>query len=151
MSTAYQCTADGFYIGEIEDYGLLPNGATHVRPPVQKDGFAIRFDGKKWEYVEDHKGKSGYLDGKPFTMNEYGPLPKGFGETPPPPSADELAGQVRSKRDALLAETDKFMIPDFPIDPGKLDAVKAYRKALRDITKQAGFPKDVEWPVNPME
>ncbi len=70
---------------------------------------------------------------------------------PEPLSDEELAAQVRMERDGKLQETDKYLIADFPIDADKLEAVKAYRTALRDITKQEGFPHNVTWPKNPMK
>ena len=42
-----------------------------------------------------------------------------------------------------------FVMPDYPSDPKDLEEVKAYRQALRDITKQSGFPRDVTWPELP--
>lgn len=65
------------------------------------------------------------------------------------PTVDELASQVRTERDRRLTETDWYMMPDYPTDPETLEFVKNYRKALRDITLQSGFPRDVEWPVMP--
>lgn len=67
----------------------------------------------------------------------------------PPVSLEVLAENVRSERDSRLAETDWYMMPDYPADPETLEVVKSYRKALRDITLQSGFPRDVEWPVMP--
>lgn len=72
--------------------------------------------------------------------------------TPPyEPTDEELARQVRDKRDRKLKETDWYMMPDYPADPETLEVVKNYRKALRDITLQSGFPRDVKWPVEPRE
>lgn len=67
----------------------------------------------------------------------------------PPVSLEILAENVRSERDRRIAETDWYMMPDYPADPDTLEVVKGYRKALRDITLQSGFPRDVEWPVVP--
>lgn len=67
----------------------------------------------------------------------------------PPPTLDELESQVRAERDMKITETDYYMMPDYPADPETLELVKSYRKALRDITLQSGFPRDVEWPVVP--
>lgn len=67
----------------------------------------------------------------------------------PPVSLEILAENVRSERDRRIAETDYYMTPDYPADPETLEVVKNYRKALRDITLQSGFPRDVEWPVVP--
>lgn len=65
------------------------------------------------------------------------------------PTDEELARQVRDERDRKLEETDWYMMPDYPTDPETLEVVKNYRKALRDITLQSGFPRNVEWPVVP--
>ena len=67
----------------------------------------------------------------------------------PEPTVQELASSVRSKRDAKLSATDYLVVPDYPISPEDLEAVKAYRQALRDIPEQSGFPKNVQWPVEP--
>lgn len=67
----------------------------------------------------------------------------------PPVSLEVLSEYVRSERNRRLAETDWYMMSDYPADPETLEVVKGYRKALRDITLQSGFPRDVEWPVMP--
>lgn len=67
----------------------------------------------------------------------------------PEPTDADIAERVRANRDRRLAETDWYMMPDYPADPEILELVKGYRKALRDITLQSGFPRDVEWPVMP--
>lgn len=67
----------------------------------------------------------------------------------PPVSLGILAENVRSERDRRIAETDYYMMPDYPADPETLEVVKRYRKALRDITLQSGFPRDFKWPVVP--
>lgn len=71
-------------------------------------------------------------------------------EVPPyVPTDEELADRIRRDRDEKLEETDFFVMPDYPSDPKDLEEVKTYRQALRDITKQSGFPKDVTWPELP--
>ena len=67
----------------------------------------------------------------------------------PEPTVQELASMVRSQRDAKLSDTDYLVVPDYPISPEDLEAVKVYRQALRDIPEQSGFPKNVQWPVEP--
>lgn len=62
--------------------------------------------------------------------------------------AAQLAKGIRAERGRLLAACDWTQLPDAPVD----DRVwKTYRKALRDITKQKGFPASVVWPVPPEE
>ena len=67
----------------------------------------------------------------------------------PEPTDEEVAEQVRAERDRRIAETDWYMMPDYPADPETLEVVKGYRKALRDITFQSGFPRAFKWPVVP--
>lgn len=85
---------------------------------------------------------------------------------------DELAAEVRTKRDALLADTDKdfvldrinLNIPEKVTASTMLNAVKdifavlgtvcsgemaKYRQALRDMPEQEGFPYNVKFPVKP--
>ena len=62
---------------------------------------------------------------------------------------EELAREARDKRDRLLDESDWYVMPDYPATASGLTAVKTYRQALRDISKQAGFPRGIEWPVKP--
>ena len=53
---------------------------------------------------------------------------------------------VRADRNKRLADCDWTQLPDAPVDA---QAWATYRQALRDITAQAGFPWDVQWPVAP--
>lgn len=64
--------------------------------------------------------------------------------------ADE-AKAVRAKRNLLLEESDKEMLIDRieREDEQYVNAVKAYRQALRDIPEQEGFPYDVVYPTKP--
>ena len=48
-------------------------------------------------------------------------------------------------RDKLLATTDVWALSDRTMTAEQM----AYRQALRDITDQAGFPKDITWPTKP--
>jgi hypothetical protein len=63
-------------------------------------------------------------------------------KTPKPMNAAE----ARLTRDNILSKTDWTQLPDAPVDK---EAWATYRQALRDITEQDGFPKDVEWPTRP--
>lgn len=85
---------------------------------------------------------------------------------------NNLAAEVRAKRDALLAETDKefaldrvnLTIPEKVTASTMLNVIKdifselgtvyngsmaRYRQALRDIPQQEGFPYDVKYPIKP--
>ena len=56
---------------------------------------------------------------------------------------ESLANAARAKRDAMIKETDLYVLPDYPAVP---EGIAEYRQALRDITEQPGFPHDVTWP-----
>lgn len=62
-------------------------------------------------------------------------------ETPTP-----TVGQIRTKRNELLADTDWTQVADAPVDQA---AWATYRQALRDVPEQEGFPVDVVWPEKP--
>jgi len=62
----------------------------------------------------------------------------------------EAFAALRAERDKRLADTDYMVMPDYPIDAVKLDSVKAYRQALRDLPAQEGAPwidGEIPWPV----
>lgn len=70
-----------------------------------------------------------------------------------PASQDEItqrtaakAIEIRSRRNALLVESDWTQLADSPTDK---TAWATYRQALRDVTTQQGFPWEVSWPVEP--
>lgn len=50
---------------------------------------------------------------------------------------------VRAQRDELLLQTDWAALSDRVLTP----EMAAYRQALRDVTKQQGFPYNVVWPI----
>jgi len=39
---------------------------------------------------------------------------------------------LRNTRNARLQQTDKYLLPDYPITPENLEIIKAYRQELRD-------------------
>lgn len=63
--------------------------------------------------------------------------------------ARRASWRLRQQRDELLARTDFLMMPDYPIDPDDLEAVRTYRQALRNLPQQDGFPTEVQWPDLP--
>ena len=58
----------------------------------------------------------------------------------------EQASAVRQSRSDRLAECDWTQVADAPVDK---TVWATYRQALRDITKQSGFPWDINWPTEP--
>jgi hypothetical protein len=82
-----------------------------------------------------------YIDGVEFEMtqeeiDEVAVLHQSF-----------LASDARDARNAKLAATDWSQGADVP--QAIKDRYVAYRQALRDITSQAGFPSDIQWPTQP--
>lgn len=59
---------------------------------------------------------------------------------------EEVSTEARAKRNALLTASDWTQVADAPVDQ---TAWANYRKALRDITDQEGFPETIVWPVEP--
>lgn len=59
---------------------------------------------------------------------------------------DSQAAQIRAQRNELLSQSDWTQLADTPTDKALW---AAYRQELRDVTSQAGFPWDVQWPVAP--
>ena len=62
---------------------------------------------------------------------------------------EEYAAEARKKRNILLTESDYLAMPDYPISEEKKSAILSYRQSLRDISKQSGFPRNINWPEKP--
>ena len=60
----------------------------------------------------------------------------------------QLESIVRMKRNLLLSETDWTQGKDIPDTTS--NKWVAYRQALRDITAQAGYPANIQWPQQPV-
>ena len=71
------------------------------------------------------------------------------GEAPPEPAQATAADLVWDKAKKMLAESDWSMLPDVPMTTGQKSAWIAYRKALREVRLQAGFPDNIQWPKAP--
>lgn len=55
--------------------------------------------------------------------------------------------EARAVRDQALLDTDKYMLPDYPITPAEHLVVKIYRQKLRDWPEVPGFPDISTMPV----
>ena len=100
------------------------------------------------------------IDGKWYTKYSVGPIftdRPAEGDQPAMTAAEQEAAykakidadqakSVRDHRTTKLAECDWTQLADAPVDKA---AWATYRQVLRDVTKQAGFPWDIEWPVAP--
>lgn len=142
--------------------------------------FAVNVTEKVIEAAEDEEQQTVYeYDSYTMTVRNRADLEKDISnnyddwlEKAKQLERDELAAEVRAKRDALLADTDKdfvldrinLNIPEKVTASTMLNAVKdifavlgtvcsgemaKYRQALRDIPAQEGFPYNVKFPRKP--
>jgi hypothetical protein len=65
------------------------------------------------------------------------------------PDVNEASAYVLLRRLDLLSTSDWTQIPNNPLTVEKQSEWAVYRKNLRDITTQSGFPLNVVWPVAP--
>lgn len=109
---------------------------------ITKNGlpYWVPREDKEWESVQE------YATAHPECVTE---------EPPYVPTTEELAASLRTERDRRITATDYLVMPDYPLDTDKLEEIKAYRQALRDIPQQSGFPWNgpddpaCPWPVIP--
>jgi len=57
--------------------------------------------------------------------------------------------EARQRRSYLLFQSDWTQLHDSPLSDAEKADWRIYRQQLRDITQQAAFPNDIEWPVAP--
>jgi len=80
-----------------------------------------------------------------------------FGEVSFPPSdysthpktEEEVEEKTKIQRNDLLLKSDWTQLPDAPITESQKKSWEIYRQALRDISKQQGFPYEINWPSKP--
>ena len=123
-----------FFVGETRNYLLfidLDSIEEHTRIDESGETTIYSYDEYKMyvsaneEYVNKHVDELYAL----AKQSEY----------------NSLAAEIREKRNRLLDESDKECLSDRTPSQEMIE----YRQALRDITKQSGFPYDVIWPVKP--
>lgn len=101
---------------------------------IQKNGMPYEVSPYIKEHVELWDQLDAYIDEHPENVTEEEPY------VPPVPTQEELAASIRAERDKRIAATDYLVMPDYPLDTDKLEEIKAYRQALRDLPQQPGFP-----------
>ena len=147
MATAYQYDAGGYFAGTVEDYGILPNNAT--REPVEvPPGCMPRWTGEAWEQVEDHKGESGYVNGEPHTIKDYGPYPAGWSAAPPPvPLPEALENAHAALRDRRRqAEYGGFLFDGQRWDSEEKDELRL--NSMFTMMDKSGVTEFPGWKIN---
>lgn len=127
---------------------------SHIIHRTVDDSYVIMKNGKPYhvypyaaEFAEEWDEAFAYAEAHPECVTEEQPY------TPPVPTIEDLAARVRAERNKRLALTDHFVMPDYPISQDKLEEIKVYRQALRDLPEQLGFPwggpddPACPWPV----
>ncbi|MDA9159572.1 phage tail assembly chaperone [Rhodobacteraceae bacterium] len=125
----YQTDIDGIFVGTTtadqdpldSTNWLIPAGCVETAPPTITDKQLAKWDGADW-VVQD------------TPVVELDPEPEPLSE----------AETVRAKRDALLAASDHMALADRITDEWR-----TYRRSLRDVPAQDGFPNTVSWPDIP--
>ncbi|MHA3052541.1 phage tail assembly chaperone [Acinetobacter sp. ANC 4640] len=106
--------------------------------------YAVRKDGQGWRSVESVAD---------CTADEY------YSENQPNPVTPDLATIERTKRDALLLDSqwlvqrhrDQIEVSEpTTLTADQYKALLTYRQALRDVPTQTGFPDNIVWPSYPL-
>ena len=150
---------------EFRQFHLNNNGPTwSITTPeiLESLGADVVFEGPQAtggsRYQFSQRDGVELINGKWFTKYILGPI---FTDTPatesqPAKTASEneaeykaykdaeQAKAVRDQRNTKLSETDWTQLADSSADKV---VYATYRQALRDITKQDGFPWDINWPT----
>lgn len=130
----YRKETRSYVVGKL----CVPHPDDNSVPEEIRDAFA-----PQWADVH------AYAEAHPEMVTEEQPY------VPPVPTTEELAVRVRAERDKRITATDYLVMPDYPLDTDKLEEIKVYRQALRDLPEQLGFPWNgpddpaCPWPVEP--
>jgi hypothetical protein len=60
-----------------------------------------------------------------------------------------ICNRERNRRNDLLTQTDYLLLEDIDLSEEKKQSILLYRKKLRDIPSQGGFPLNIIWPNKP--
>ena len=116
---------------------LIPRGCIDVPGPQLKEGFALKWSGEKWEYLEDHRGKLAYLkeNGENTRITELGALPNTVTLIAPTPYSEwsESANNWVEKTNA-----DELRLQDKRKNAGSLNR----NQILTELEIRLGFDKE---------
>lgn len=168
-----------YYTQERVLNDVVPENSTTLKPPIAPEGQVAQFDGQNWNLVihpdvlaakevEEKMIAQVEADKKQeetrsllSQRNEFGvPLYVLNNGVATQVEAQALADQtkkaaimqLKQKRNELIKATDFVFNPDAPQSiKDKLEDIKAYRQALRDLPANTPDPTNITWPVNPLE
>ena len=120
----YSKTTKGFYTTEIHGTNI-PSDCVEISAETHQRLLEEQSQGK--QIVPDEKGY-------PITIV--------------PPVIPPTWEQIRTKRDALLKDSDWAAFPDSTPKPSK-EAWLSYRQSLRDVPQSFSAPEEVVWPNKP--
>lgn len=170
--------ATGEYVSQTEEYipvGIsMPGHSTNIEPPEEKNGSAIIFNGKKWQYTDDLRGQTAYStsNGQPVVVDYLGPLRDGYVLSKPATQYDKWDGQswvtdadaqrsgqiaaAEQHRQMLIAQANEITadwrtelalgIIDGS-DKAKLTEWMKYIKAVKAVDTSTA--PEIRWPVPP--
>ena len=117
-------------------YGQIIHRASDDSYVITKNDMPYHVYPYAAEFAEEWDTVFAYSEAHPECVTEEQPY------VPPLPTLEELAASIRAERNKRLALTDHLVMPDYPLDTDKLEEIKVYRQALRDLPQQPGFPWD---------
>lgn len=142
----------------IKKVYLLPADSTFDIPPYAKDGYVAKWDGTKWELVEDHRQKQG-VGGTPYWMpgddwrtparymTTIGKLPEGAmlvkPEKPAEVVAEEELAAAKAKR-AAAVEAITVEIDGMIFDGDE----KAQERMARAVLMAESPEEQIEWVLH---
>lgn len=115
---------------------IMPANSTETKPPEEKDGFKIKWNGSEWIYEGIQTEKEEQRE----------------------KTQEEKAADVRAERDRRI-DAIRWRIERYQTQAAaglettdtaeQYKAILLYVQALRDVPAQAGFPDAIEWPEEP--
>lgn len=115
-------------------YGQIIHRASDDSYVITKNDMPYHVYPYAAEFAEEWDAVFAYAEAHPECVTEEQPY------VAPTPTQEELAASIRAERDRRITATDYLVMPDYPLDTDKLEEIKAYRQALRDLPQQPGFP-----------
>lgn len=130
MAFFYSAAAAAFYHDAIHDEAARPADSVAVPDDEHTALFEAQAAGKRIVPGPD---------GRPIVADQ------------PPMDAETAMQVLRRRRDALLRDSDRTQIPDYPLSDDHRAAWAIYRQQLRDLPEATTDPATVVWPTPPAE